>query len=188
MKKIISFIVVIVMVLCMTACDSGSVNQGDLTDQTDACVEVKIDLYSYGFENTYGMNIWAHVYGADVEGFKKERFTLSRHFDRFYDGIYQEDFIKYDEILANADNLSTQFSGGTPYRVISNSAIEYKGDYGWYTLTIDNRIVDENNEKLVIEYTVTEYHGKTSRGQAIPFEMLEVGETEDGQFYAQFKK
>ncbi len=189
MKRVGSFIIVLALVLSLCSCTSDM--QGDMGAQPSVSdvsdTQSMIDLQTYGFKNMYGMNIWALV-EKNTDVINDRYVYINRHFKRFGDGAMQESFINYDEILETPELPGSLFGGSTVYNVISNDVIEYRGDYGWGTITITERIVDETGKRVMIKYDESEPGRPGASGRAVPFALCEIGETASGDFYARFKE
>lgn len=116
-----------------------------------------IDLNIFGFTNMYGMNVWLEVSGYD---FGNNRvFAIASlespafDFKAFYGNYFKRGWIRKND-LVSASTVTVNLFGSsstTVYNVISNDVITYDSGAGIEPATIEKRVVDSKNSKLVMK-------------------------------------
>lgn len=119
-----------------------------------------IDLNKFGFANMHGMNVWLEVSGYDF-GNNLVYVTSNSSSDYvimdFY--IFSGSYFQFARLSNRDTGPITSITadmldgyGTTVYNVISNDVISYNSsEDGTGTFTINDRVVDSNNSKLIMK-------------------------------------
>ena len=178
MKKTIMLLLVFSVLLTLLGCDEPKSS--------------KVDYNKFGFINSYGENIWIEVRDCDFEnnrvmvwsyGYADGRELADFDIKVIHDTYYQRCTIDSDELLAIGSNKITVGDLGSTksysLNPLSDDAAEVDSHQGRFVVTIQERLVSNDNKKVCLELD-GESGGKFS-GTYVPATLLDFSTFERGE-------